>query len=487
MDSNGTSRLEQERAFGRKDGAPDRRARERVEQLLDPGSFLEIGLLARDRSHGRGEKSPADGMIAGYGTIDGHRVGILSLDGAVLAGSGGHAAGAKEARVVNEAWKAGFPVISLGEGGGGRIPDMMASTLGISGAIGHESSLITLAKLDRPFMLIGCCMGEMYGSPSFKLGLSDWALMVRSASLGISGPPVLKAALGEEITGEELGGPLIHEANGQITRVEESEEKLFGSIRALLDFTLVPHKATADSATRETPELERLIPEAANRAYDMRRVIKTIADNDAEQLYLWPNFGQSTVTCLTRIDGRAVGVIASQPLVRGGVLDADSARKGTEFIRRCERFRIPLVFLHDVPGFLVGRHAERDGILGSAMNYLRQFCSVTVPKVSLVLRKSYGMAYLAMGGQYATADYIAALPSARIAFMGPEPGINLVYAKKLARMGEEERATAVAELMDEWNERAEPWEAGFEASVDDIILPREARATICRALNAVAR
>lgn len=487
MDVTEPGRLARERAFSRRDGASDRRARERVEALLDPGSFLEVGLLARDVSHGRAEKSPADGMIAGYGTVDGHRVGVLSLDGAVLAGSGGHAAGAKESRIIDEAWRIGFPVISLGEGGGGRIPDMMGSTLGLSGAIAVESSLMRLARKDRPFMLIGCCLGEMYGAPSFKLGLSDWALMVRNASLGISGPPVLKAALGEEITGDELGGPQIHESNGQVTRVEETDDALFGTIRALLDFTLVQHRQSSDPAGRETPELERLIPESHNRAYDMRRVVRTIVDRDCEPLYLWPNYGQSAVACLARMNGRTVGVFASQPLVRGGVLDVESSKKGAALIARCEKFGFPLVFLHDVPGFLVGRHAERDGILGAAMGYLTQLCSATVPKVSLVLRKSYGMAYLAMGGQYAASDFLAALPSARIAFMGPEPGINLVYAKKLARLPDAERAASVAELTAEWDARAEPWEAAHEASIDDVIEPREARATICRALAALER
>ncbi|MFN0145167.1 MAG: acyl-CoA carboxylase subunit beta [Dehalococcoidia bacterium] len=483
---NTSSRLEQERQFSLKTGNPDRRARERVESLLDPGSFLEVGLLARDVSHNRGDKSPSDAMIAGYGTISGHRVGILSLDGAVLAGSGGKAAGAKEDRIIDEAYRCGFPVISLGEGGGGRIPDMMGSTLGTSGAIGKTGLLTRLASRQRPFQLIACCMGEMYGAPSFKVGLADWPLMVRGASLGISGPPVLRAALGEEVTGEELGGSAVHEANGQVARVEATEEDLFDTIRAILDFTLVPHKPTTDPTDRPTPELETLIPAAANRAYDMRRVVKTLLDSDCPPLYFWEGYGQSAIGCLGRLGGRAVGVFASQPLVRGGVLDVESSRKGTMFTARCQRAGIPIIYLHDVPGFLVGRHAEREGILGAAMAYLEEMASATVPKISLVLRKSYGMAYFAMGGQFAASNYIAALPSARIAFMGPEPGINLVYAKKLAQLDVEARDAQVATLMAEWGERAEPWEAAFDASIDDVIFPSEARRTLCAALAALA-
>lgn len=482
------SRLERDRRFSRREGAANRRARERVEELLDSGSFLEVGLLARDREHGRAEKSPADALIAGYGTVDGHRIGVISLDGDVLAGSGGHAASAKQLRIIDEAIKCGFPVVTFGEGGGGRIPDMMGSSLGFSGAIGSESLLLRLARRDRPFTLISCCMGEMYGDPSFKLGLADFPLMVRTGSFGVSGPPVIKAALGEDVTGAELGGPQVHEANGQVSRVEETESHVMATVRRIIGFTLEPQVASTDPWDRPTPELEGLLPKSSTRAYDMKKVIAALADNDCEPLHLWPAYGSSAIACFARMGGRTVGIFASQPLVRGGVLDSESAIKGAKLITQCDRLRIPMVFLHDVPGFLIGQQAEREGILANAMNYIRTLASATVPKVSLVLRKSYGLAYFAMAGPGWGADYVAALPSARIAFMGPEPGINLVYAKKLARIeSDEEREQTRESLRAEWGERAEPWEAAEVGSLDDVIGPSEARSTIIRALSSLDR
>lgn len=480
------SKLEQARAFGRRIGAERRRARERVEELLDEGSFLEVGLLARDLSHGRGEKSPADALIAGYGTVNGHRVGVLSLDGDVLAGSGGHAASAKQQRIINEAIRVGFPVISFGEGGGGRIPDMMGSSLGYSGAIGTNSLLSTIARRDRGFTLIACCMGEMYGDPSFKLGLADFPLMVRTASLAVSGPPVIRAALGEVVTGDELGGPAVHEANGQVACVEGTESEVIDTVRRILDFTLNLKKESTDPTDRETPEIAKIIPEADNRAYDVKKVIRAVIDQDCEPLYLWPKFGPTAVACLARIGGRTVGLFANQPMIRGGVFDVDSARKASKLVTRCERLGIPLVYLHDVPGFIVGKQAESDGLLGFAMDYIRDLSSSTVPKVSVVLRKSYGLAYFAMAGPGWGADYIAALPSARIAFMGAEPGVNLVYAKKLAQTdSQEERDEVLNSLTTEWRERAEPWEAAQLASIDDIIEPSEVRRIIARALDSL--
>lgn len=482
------SRLDSERAFGRRDGADNRRARDRVEALLDEGSFVEVGLLARDRSHGRGEKSPADALIAGYGTVNGHRVGVISLDGAVLAGSGGHAGSAKQQRIINEASRCGFPVISFGEGGGGRIPDMMGSSLGYAGAIGSTALLPHIARRDRGFTLIACCMGEMYGDPSFKLGLADFPLMVRTASLAVSGPPVIQAALGETVTGAELGGPDVHESNGQVAFVGDTEDDVIDTVRRLLDYTLVPEKPTVDPIDRETPEIGTILPAAENRAYDVKKVIRSLVDADCDPLYLWPKFGPTAVACLARIDGRTVALFANQPMIRGGVFDVDSARKASKLLTRCESMGIPMVYLHDVPGFIVGKHAEREGLLGFAMEYLRDLSSSTIPKVSVVLRKSFGLAYFAMAGPGWGADYIAALPSARIAFMGAEPGVNLVYAKKLARTeSDEERETMLEQLTGEWRERAEPWEAAELASVDDIIEPSEVRRTVARALHALSR
>ena len=485
--ASGSARLDDERAFSLKLVAPDRRARERVEKLLDPGSFLEIGLLARDVAHGRASKTPADAVVTGYGTVGGHRVGIISADRAVLGGSNGKPGEAKKMRIFVEAERGGFPVITFGEGGGGRIPELMGSSFGRVGSIMNMQHLAFLARHDRSFTLIGCSMGEMYGDPSFELGLADFPLMLRTACFGVSGPPVIKAALGEVVSGEELGGPAVHERIGQVARVEESEDDVFKTIRGILDYTIRTEVKTSDPLDRPTPELEKLIPEQPSRAYDVRKVIRQLVDSDCEPLYLWPGYGRSLVCAFTRIGGRTVVVLANQSMMRGGVMDADSARKGVKAINQAQRLRLPLVFLTDVPGFIVGKEAEQQGLLTAAMDYLRALSSVKVPRIALVLRKAYGLGYFAMGGPGWGGDYTAALPSARIAFMGPEPGIELIYERKLAQIADPaEQERERTKLKTEWTERAEPWEAAHNASLDEIIHFSEARGRITRALEALA-
>jgi acetyl-CoA carboxylase carboxyltransferase component len=480
------ARLKEERDFSLKLDSADRRARERVEKLLDPGSFVEIGLLARDVKHNRAKKTPADAVVTGYGTVDGRRVGVIAADRSVLGGSNGHPADAKKMRVYQEAQRGGFPVISFGAGGGGRIPDLMGSAFGRVGAITGMAYLAFLARRDRCFTLIACSMEEMYGDPSFELALSDFPLMLRSACFGVSGPPIIKAALGETVTGEELGGPAVHEKIGQVARVEETENNLIATIREILDFTQVPQRLSNDPSDRPTPELAKLIPESPSRAYDVRKIIRVLVDADCEPLYLWPGYGRSLVCGLARLGGRTVAVLASQSLVRAGVMDADSARKAIKLLNQAQRLRLPLVFLADVPGFIVGKDAEQQGLLGASMDYLRAMASVDVPRISLVLRKAYGFGYFSMGGPGWGGNYTAALPSARIAFMGSGPGIGLIYQKKLGEIADPEAQQREREALEaEWTHRAEPWEAAYNASIDDVVDFAEARRTLVRAVQAL--
>jgi len=488
LESDARARLERERAFARREGAPNRRARERVEELLDAGSFLEVGLLARDVGHGRESKTPTDGLIAGYGTVGGHRAGVVSHDKAVLGGSTGMAATAKAMRVLDQAFRCGFPIVCFGEGGGGRIPDLMGSAFGVPGSIGATTFLARLARRDRPSTLIACCMDEMYGDPAFTLGLADFPLMLRSACFGISGPPVVEQALGEKTTGPELGGPQVHEANGQVARVEETESELLAAVKRLVSFTVAPRVATSDPDDRPTPEIERLVPDSPSRAYDVRRVLEAIVDRDCPPLYLWPGYGGSLVTAFARLGGRTVAVLASQPLVRGGVLDADASRKGVKMMDQAHRLGVPLLFLADLPGVMVGRAAERQGLVSAAMDYLRALVSCAVPKLTLVLHKAYGFGYFAMGGPGFTGDYVAALPGARIAFMGPQPGIHVVHARRLAQIEDAaERERTREALLADWARRAEPWEAAYAASLDEVLAAAEARPALVRALRRLER
>lgn len=481
-------KLDEERSFSRREGKPSRRARERIEELVDPGSWVEVGLLARDLTHGRERKTPTDGIITGYGTVGGHRVGVLSHDKAVLGGSSGHQAAAKQMRIFTEAQRCGFPVINFGEGGGGRIPDLMGSSFGRTGAIADMSNLGFLARRDRSYTLIACSFDEMYGDPSFAMGLADFPLMVKSSCFAVSGPPIIKEALGEVVSGEELGGPRVHEANGQVARVEDTETEVIRSIQRLVTLTIDQQLPTTDPDDRPTPEIEGMIPDSPARAYDMRRIVRAVVDQDCEPLYLWPGYGGSLLTCFARLGGRTVALLASQPLVRGGVMDTASSRKGIKVIDQAHRLGLPLVFLTDMPGFIVGKDQEAQGLLSAAMDYLRALISADVPKVSLVLRKAYGFGYFAMGGPGWGGDYVAALPSARIAFMGPEPGINLIYRRELDAIADaDERGRRQDQLLADWADRALPWEAAYGANIDDLVQAGEARRTLIRAVRALDR
>jgi len=280
----------------------------------------------------------------------------------------------------------------------------------------------------------------------------------------------------------------VHERIGQVARVEDSEEDLRSTIRQLLSFALEKKRASSDDAARLTPELGSIIPESPRRAYDVRRVIRLLADRDCEPLILWPNYGKALVCAFARMGGNSVAVLASQSLHRGGVMDAETARKGMKFIDQAQRLRIPLVFLIDVPGFIVGSEPEQQGLLSASMDYLRALASADVPKIALVLRKANGFGYFALGGPGWGGDYTAALPSAKIAFMGPEAGISLIYQRKLDQIADpDEREREREKLNAEWNARAEPWEAAHAASLDDVVQPAEARRTLVRVIEALAR
>ncbi len=450
-------------------------ARERIEKLLDPGSFFEIGMLDHSDISGMETKTPADGKIAGFGTIDGRTVAVTADDATVLAGTGGRIGVEKEHRLTRWAAEKGYPLINLGEGGGARIPDIMGSE-GLSSMTMRKEMALRCRQV--PF--VATIMGECFGGPSWLAALADFVIQVKGSCMAVSGPRVLEVATSEQVEDEELGGWKLHaEITGQVDRVAEDEADCFRIVREFLSYMpsnaqelppIVPPQGN-DQETRQE-RLLSIVPEETRRGYDMIRVIRTIVD-DEHIFILKPDFDRSVITCLARIDGHVVGIIANQPMHTAGAMGPDGCDKCCSFICLCDSFNIPLIFLHDTPGFLVGRAAELKRMPGKIINFIEAVALSTVPKISLVIRKSYGMAYSNMCGTGMGADFVLAWPNAEISFMAPEVAANVVYRRKIDESDDIKAARDMAEQ--QIRAASAPWKAAGLHLLEDVIDPRDTR------------
>lgn len=483
--------LEQRRsralAMGNSDRLAQRRAdgrfnvRERIAALLDPASFVERGLLAHSDIPGMEEKTPADGKICGYGRIDGRTVAVMADDFSVLAGSGGRVGGKKYGRLVEHAFKNGYPLVNLGEGGGARIPDIMGSDGLSSMTIGRD-----IGRRMRRVPMAATIMGECFGAPAWVAALADFVVQVKGSCMAVSGPRVLEVATGETATNDELGGWKLHaETTGLVDRVAEDDAECLGLVRRFLSYlpshSGAPPPETEDDASAEARQrdIAAILPAKDNRGYDMHRIIETICDAGST-FELKPDFDRSVITCFARIGGRVIGVIANNPMHLAGAMGPDGCNKCTSFICLCDSFHIPLLFLHDTPGFFVGKAAERKGMPGRIINFIEALSLATVPKISLVVRRSYGMAFGNMCGGGMGADFEFAWPSADISFAAPEVAANIVYQRKIADSADpdEARRLAVAEM----RAASAPWRAAGLGHLDDVIAPHESRDAIIRSL-----
>lgn len=458
-------------------------ARERVEKLLDRDSFLEIGLLSHSDVPGMEEKTPADGKVCGFGTIDGRTVAVSADDASVLAGSGGRVGVAKEDRLIRWATEKGYPVINLGECGGARIPDIMGSE-GLSSMTMKRE----IAARRRQVPLVATIMGECFGAPSWLAALADFTVQVKGSCMAVSGPRVLEIATGEKVENEDLGGWKLHaEITGQVDRVAEDEADCLRIVREFLAYLpsnghemppVVPPQGNDQDRRQE--RLLSLVPDESRRGYDMNRLIKTIVD-DEHIFPIKPDFDRSVITCLARLDGNTVGIIASQPTHSAGAMGPDGCDKCCSFICLCDSFNIPLVFLHDTPGFLVGKAAEHKRMPGKIMNFIEAVALATVPKISLVVRKSYGMAFSNMCGTGMGADFVLAWPNAEISFMAPEVAANVLYRAKIEASEDPKAARDQAELR--IRAASAPWKAAGLHLLEDVIDPPDTRKTLIRILE----
>ncbi len=447
--------------------------RERIEKLLDADTFAEIGLLEQLRGPG-GEETPTS-KINGYGKIDGRTVIIRADDSTTLAGTGGGGAGRRQ-RGLHPLLtpEMNYPVIRLGESGGVHMQSVMGST-GVLAVTFPARTLLYPRKSPHITAIMGYCFGD----PTWQASLSDFVVQVKGTCMAVSGPRVLEVALEEKTTAEELGGWQVHaEVTGQVDAFAEDDEHCMQIIREFLSYMPSncdeepPYVATSDPVDRRSERLLKLIPDQSNRVYDMYQVIKEIVD-DKKYFDIRPFYGKALITCLARMNGRVVGIIANQTLHNAGAAGPDECDKATNFICLCDSFNIPLVHLCDIPGFLVGKPAERGKIPTKIMTWMEALALASVPKLTVIIRKAYGMAISNMCGPNCGADFISALTTADISFMSSEAAANVAFKR---RINEAEDPEAEREkLIKEMEYGSAPWQAASAGWLDDVIDPRDMR------------
>ena len=472
----GPARLAERQAEGKLN------ARERLDRLLDPQSFVELGTFNRSDVPEAAERTPADSKVAGFGTIDGRPVAVCSNDFTVMAATSSRVASLKEAELKALATRRGVPIVYLAEAGGARMPDIM----GAAGIASFGNSTY-YGQRRRQVPMVTLTLGQSFGLPTWNACLSDFVVMLKGACMAVSGPRVLELATGEQVSPEELGGWRVHaEETGFADAIGESEDECFALAKRFLGYLPShakeppPRAPVPPGSGDEMATIADLVPEARNRAYDVTRVLRRLADG-GEIFPLKERFGRALVTALARVDGHAVGFVANQPMHRGGACDADGCDKAVSFLPLCDSFNIPLVFLHDVPGFFIGREAERRRVAGKIINWMEAMGQVTVPRISVVIRKTYGQAYFNMGGG-GYADLLVAWPTAEMSFMDPETGVNVVHGAELADLEPEARKGRRAELLREWELNTLPYGAAERHLIDEVIHPADTRALIAHHL-----
>jgi acetyl-CoA carboxylase carboxyltransferase component len=479
----GAQRVERQRSLGKMP------VRARLELLCDPGSFVEYGLLADSMDPGLADKGylAADGMVAGVGEIEGRRVAVCAYDFTVMGGSMGAVGERKTARMRELALRWRIPIVWLLDSAGARIQQSTGSTFAGAGALFREQVTMSGVVPQVAAMLGHCAAGTAY-IPA----LADFVPMVKgTSSMALGGRHLVKAATGEDVSEEEMGGSAVHNKISGVADLEvASDEECLATVRRYLSFfpanNLEPPPVRADVSDpvdRRCEELYDIVPTAPRRAYDVRKVIQAVVD-DGDFFPMKPDWAKNIVTGLARVGGQPVGILANQPMVLGGALDVNSADKAARFTWLCDAFGIPLVFLMDVPGFIVGSAVEKQGIIRHGAKMLFAISEATVPKITVVLRKAYGAGYFVMNGTAYEADYIVAWPTAEISVMGPDGAVNIIMRKQLEAVPEgDERTQARLAMAEEIRKTIDPYIAAGHAQVDDIIDPAETRLAIWRGLQ----
>ncbi|MCC6535052.1 MAG: methylmalonyl-CoA carboxyltransferase [Burkholderiales bacterium] len=450
-------------------------ARERVAALVDAGSFIESGLFGTSGVYPEeADETACDGKIAGFAKLDGRDVCLVVNDFTVKGSSTSATNSKKVGHLKRVATERGMPLVVIGESTGARLPDAMGAR-GMGLLLGND---ITQFRRTRETPLVAAALGPSFGSSAWLACCSDFAVMLKGATMAVSSPRLIEMALGEKVDFDKLGGWRLHaEVTGLIDKVADSEEEVFAIIRRFLSYLPSHHNEAPPEAPVPAGSGEAMgdilsnLPESRTQVYDMRRVVRTIVDKDS-MFELKPRFGTSAVVALARLGGKSIGVIANNPLHRGGALDGNACRKIVDFLVLCDSYNIPLLLLVDTPGFVIGTEAERDGAPGKIMNFMNAMTLVTVPRLSVIIRKSYGRAYVCMGGGRHSDD-ISAWPTAEISFMSPEFATTIVHGVK---PGE----PAFAEKLAQINQDSAVWGLGSVFAAQAIIRPEQTRDYLIR-------
>ncbi len=461
-------------------------ARERINLLLDEGSFMEIDAFIKHRCTNFGMENTeavADGVVTGYGTVDGRLVFVYAQDFTVLGGSLGEMHANKICKVQEMALKMGAPIVGFNDSGGARIQE------GVDALSGYGKIFYRNTMASGVIPQISAIMGPSAGGAVYSPALTDFIFMVdRTSMMFITGPQVIKTVTGEDVTQEELGGANTHNRiSGVAHFMDETEEESIKRIRTLLSYLpsnnleTPPAYECSDDINRVEESLNELVPINPNKPYDMKEIIKLIADNN-EFFEVQPYFAQNIITGYIRLNGNTIGVVGNQPRVLAGCLDINASDKAGRFIRTCDAFNIPLLNLVDVPGFLPGTDQEYGGIIRHGAKMLYAYSEATVPKVTLIIRKAYGGAYLAMCSKDLGADQVLAWPNAEIAVMGPEGAANIIFKNDI-KNSEDPIETRQEKIKEYRDTVANPYIAAERGFIDDVIIPSITRPRLISAFD----
>jgi propionyl-CoA carboxylase beta chain len=463
-------------------------ARERLELLFDEGTFEELDKLVEHRCQDFGmaaQRLPGDGVVSGYGRINARPAYAFAQDFTVFGGSLSEANAAKICKVMDLAMKVGAPVIGLNDSGGARIQEGVASLAGYADIFLRN----TLASGVIP--QISAIMGPCAGGAVYSPAITDFTLMVEKSSyMFVTGPDVIKTVMHEEVTKEELGGPMTHNSTSGVAHfVTHDDPDCLALIRELLSFLPQnnredpPRLDSNDPVDRREETLQTLVPTESDQPYDIKDILHRVVD-EGYFLEVHEHFAKNLVVGFARLGGQSVGIVANQPAVLAGCLDINASVKGARFVRFCDAFNIPLITFEDVPGFLPGTQQEFGGIIRHGAKLLYAFAEATVPKITVITRKAYGGAYCVMSSKHIRTDINYAYPTAEIAVMGPEGAVNIVYRRELQKAKDSEKLRR--EKVEEFRTRfANPYIAAERGWVDAIIEPRDTRPKLIAALRAL--
>jgi methylmalonyl-CoA decarboxylase subunit alpha len=453
-------------------------ARERIDVLLDAGSFVESGLYATSHRPEVQDRTPADGKIAGFGKIDGRPVGLVANDFTVLGASSSVINGKKIRHMREVANRSGMPLIFLGESSGARMPDRMGAQ---GRAILGQDPTEYQRKRKSPW--VSALLGPCYGSSTWYACMSDFVVMRKGALMAVASGRVTSLAISQPVDAEELGGWKLHaETTGLVDVVVDTDEAALLAVRKFLSYLpgscseAPPICPVLPEASSKSEQIVDILPQDAAKTYDVRKIIAAIADGDSV-FELKARFGKSITTALARLDGRSVGIVANNPLFKGGAIDVDACNKATSFLVLCDSFNIPIVFLVDQPGFLIGVDGERRGAPGKIINWMNALSLVSVPKISVIMRKSYGQAYLNMGGGR-NSDEVLCWPSADLGFMAPDVGVNVMFG-----VTRESDPVRFEQLRAELARDTSAWSLAALYEAQSVIDPRETRTCLIQLLE----